>query len=181
MRLLKLPAALMMLALFTAGPALATTYRHMTLDELTEAAELAFHGVVEAIRVTMEDGDPWTHVTFRLEELLLEPDGDGDEEDSTVPADGTVTLAFLGGETGGTRLSVALMPEFAEGDEVLVLAYTGRYYSPVTGFRQGLWRLDDTGRWLSETGSEFPLPDGAADGAGPEEAVAELRRRLEAR
>lgn len=179
MRLLKLPAAVLVLALFAAAPALATTYRHMTLDELVEAAELAFHGVVEDTRVTVEDGDPWTHVTFRLEELLLEPDGD--EEDGTVPADGTVTLAFLGGESGGARLSVALMPEFAEGDEVLVLAYAGRYYSPVTGFRQGLWRLDDTGRWLSETGSEFPLADGEADGAGPEEAVAELRRRLEAR
>lgn len=179
MRLPKLLGTALVLVMSAGVPALATTYRHMTFDDLIAAAELAFHGVVEGTRVTMEDGDPWTHVTFRLEELLLEPAEP--EEGSTVPADGTVTLAFLGGESDGTRLSVALMPEFAEGDEVLVLAYAGRYYSPITGFRQGLWRLDDAGRWLSETGSEFPLPDADGAGAGPEAAVAELRHRLEAR
>jgi hypothetical protein len=37
-------------------------------------------------------------------------------------------------------VSVSLMPQFREQEEVLILAYNEDLYSPIVGFRQGLWR-----------------------------------------
>lgn len=172
-RLLSIRPFLALLVLAGSLFAHATTYREMDLQELVDAAELAFHGMVTDVTVRLEDGDPWTFVTFDVLELLHSGtdavDGSGDGE-------GSITLAFLGGETGGIRLSVALMPEFEEAGEVLVLAHGGRHYSPVTGFRQGLWRLSPAGTWLDEDGSPFPLPEGTEDDGDAGAAVAALRR-----
>jgi len=172
-----LRAALAAVLLSAGVPAAATAYRLLSVEELAAAADIAFHGTVTGVSVSLRDGDPWTAVTFAVDELLLDP-GDDDGQG----ADGReLTLEFLGGESGGVRLDVALMPEFTEGEEVLLLAYEGRHYSPVAGFRQGLWRLSEGGRWLSETGEEFPLADDEDSNPDPEAAVTELRRLLEDR
>lgn len=169
------------LVLLTMGlPALATTFVERTLDELIEAAELAFHATVSSVTAVLQDGEPWTEVTFELHELLLDPEADPVDSSS-------VTLRFLGGSAGGSQLSVALMPEFEPGDEVLLLAYTDPYYSPVVGFNQGLWYLDPAGSWLDVRGQRLGLSDEGSLLPDTETATAaaavteELRSRLELR
>ena len=139
----------------------ATTYRELSLDELVARAELGFFGTVSETSVEARGNDPYTQVTFTVSRALT---GDPGE---------TVTLAFYGGTLpDGRTVAVEGMPEFARGDEVIVLAYDAPYYSPVVGFSQGLWRAtpegfrDLTGRLLS-LGDEGRL---LRDGEGGERA-----------
>lgn len=156
----------------------ATTFRQLTLDELIEAAELAFHGTVASTDTSLRDGDPWTTVTFEVTQLLLFPD-DLDEPGTRL------SLDFLGGTAGGSQLTVALMPQFEAGDEVLLFAYDADYYSPIVGFNQALWRLSPAGEWVSEAGVPLGLADDGsltAEAAGPaDEVLVELAERLEVR
>lgn len=162
--------------LSTLAWASATSYRALSLDEMLAQAELAFYGEVESTAVEARDGEPWTLVTFTVREAVLGLD-EGAE---------TVTLAFYGGTlASGERVQVSLMPQFEVGEAVLVLAYAADYYSPIVGFRQGLWRetarglTDEAGRVLSlsEAGG---LELGGAGGA-TEALLSALRAALEAR
>lgn len=178
-RLLTLLAVLLLAPLATL-PATATTIIERTLDELLQAAEIAFHGTVTGVEGRLLDGEPWTAVTFELLELLL----DDDEE----PVEGSeLTLLFLGGSAEGAELSVDLMPVFEPGDEVLLLAYGERYYSPVVGFNQGLWYLDDAGNWIDQLGNRLSLDAdgrlvrGDGETAAADEVTTEMRTRLELR
>lgn len=156
----------------------ATTFRLLTLEELIESAELAFHGTVLATDPQLRDGDPWTTVTFDVSEFLLVPD------DWSEP--GTqLSLDFLGGAAGGSQLTVALMPQFQAGDEVILFAYDADHYSPVVGFNQALWRLSPAGEWVTETGAPLGLDDDGnlTDGTGSPaaEVLRELATLLEVR
>lgn len=113
---------------------LATTFTALTLEELTQKADLAVFGVVENVTVEARDGEPWTVATLTVTRPLAGNPGD------------TLSLAFYGGtlETG-LSVSVVGMPSLAVGDEVLLLAYDAPYYSPIVGFNQGLWRLTELG------------------------------------
>lgn len=152
---LKVTILAALLLLVTVGAAGATTYRELSLTEMLDAAQIAFLGVVAGMDVEIRDGEPWTLVEFEVERMLA-----GDEEPS-------ITLAFLGGDPPGAEaLRVNLMPEFQPGETVLLLAYDEEYYSPVVGFNQGLWRLeegefrDDRGRRLGLDEEEDLLLDG---------------------
>jgi len=181
-RLRKLVAACLLAAL---GWVSATTVRQLSLPELLEAAAIGFRGTVSSVDVRLIDDEPWTEVTFDITDQLLA--GSADEE----PEENRVTLAFLGGSSGGTELAVALRPEFSPGDEVIVLAYEERYYSPVVGFNQGVWWLDDTGTWLDQNGVALAVtedgqltraePDPVAVGLDTDEVVQALRQALEDR
>lgn len=171
----------LLLAALPAAPVLATTVIERSLDELLQAAELGFHGTVSAVEAQLLDGEPWTAVTFEVLELLL---ADPEEPAETE----SVTLLFLGGATGGEELSVALMPAFEPGAEVLLLAYSEQYWSPIVGFNQAVWYLDGSGSWLSPTGTSLSLDDSGrlllagADAQAPAaDVVAALRERLELR
>ncbi|MBS3967756.1 MAG: hypothetical protein KGZ60_10930 [Truepera sp.] len=124
----------LLLAVLSLSWALATTFTALTLEELTQKADLAVFGVVENVAVEARDGEPWTVVTLTVTRPLAGELGD------------TLSLAFYGGvlETG-LSISVVGMPSLAIGDEVLLLAYDAPYYSPIVGFNQGLWRLTELG------------------------------------
>jgi hypothetical protein len=108
----------------------ATTYTTLTLEEMIAKTDIAFLGEVTSLETIDQNGEPWTRVTFRVIEPLL-----GTE------ADANVTLTFYGGTlSNGVSVTVNLMPQFQEQEEVLILAYNEELYSPIVGFRQGLWR-----------------------------------------
>jgi len=151
---------------------LATTYRELSLDELISRAELAFYGTVSEVQVEAREGEPYTVVTFNVEEGL---EGEVGE---------TRQLAFLGGTLpNGRTVEVEGMPEFSRGDEVLVFAYDAPYYSPVVGFSQGLWRVtprgleDLRGRMLSVNEAGRLQADG--EGSSVQDVLRALRPRLE--
>ena len=159
--------------------AFATTYKALTLAEMVETTDLGFYGEVVGVTVEERDGDPWTVVTFDVTRALVGIEADeGSEED--------VSFAFYGGTLpSGESLLVSLMPQFSEGDTVLMLAYDAELYSPVVGFRQGLWRettlglRDETGRLLSLDEEGTLALDG--DGGGTEALLDALQERLDAR
>jgi hypothetical protein len=162
-------------ALLVSGLAWATTYRTLTLDEMLAQTDVAFYGQVSEVVTELRDGDPWTLVTF---DVLRPLAGLGEDAAS-------LQLAFFGGVTEeGAAVSVSLMPSFAPGELVVVLAYDAPYYSPIVGFRQGLWRRGAAG-WQDETGRPLGLADGALEPGGLEgdaEAVLDaLAAALEAR
>ena len=159
--------------------AFATTYKALTLDEMVEATELGFYGEVTSIAVEERDGDPWTVVTFDIIRALEGVDADDDSEED-------VSFAFYGGTLlTGESLLVSLMPQFSEGDRVLMLAYEDELYSPVVGFRQGLWRettlglRDETGRLLSFDEDDALALEG--EGGGTEALLDALEERLDER
>lgn len=153
--------------------ATATTYRDLSLGELVSRAEIAFFGSVSEVNTEARDGEPYTVVTFNVSRPLL-----GDLEASE-------SLTFYGGELpDGTTLTVEGMPQFASGEEVLILAYDAPYYSPIVGFSQGLWRArpdgfaDEVGRLLSLNDSGGLTRDG--EGGDRNDILSALEARLEA-
>lgn len=150
----------------------ATTYRALSLAEMVERAEIAVHATVETVVVEEREGEPWTVVQFDILEDLA---GERDEP---------LVLAFYGGSLPqGTTVLVADMPQFAVGEEVVLLAFDAAYYSPIVGFSQGLWRLtprgleDQTGRILSLGEEGELLQEGT--GGDTEAIIAGLKVLLE--
>lgn len=165
------------LALLLGAAALATTYKVLTLDQLLAATEIGFYGEVAQVEVEDREGQPWTVVTFAL---LNEFVGTDDAENDQL------TLEFVGGTLpSGETLTVDLMPQFTRGERVLVLAYERDLYSPIVGFRQGLWRegslglSDETGRRLSVDEDGELLLDG--EGGATDVLVAAVQQALEDR
>ena len=151
------------------GPVFATTYVELTIEEIIAAAEVGFHGEVVDVAVEERDGLPWTVVTFRIERDLVGavPPADGGEPTPLEPGT-TIELEFLGGTLpGGPSLAVALMPAFTAGEQVVVLAYPDAgSASPIVGFRQGLWRVEDE-ILADEDDVPLGLDDGALARGGP--------------
>ncbi len=177
-RRFRLTAALLVLLL---NVAFATTYKALTVDEMLAKTELGFYGSVSEVALEERGGDPWTLVTFEVLEALV---GVTAPENTNQLL--TVTLAFYGGTLpSGESLLVSLMPQFSVGETALVLAYAEDAYSPIVGFRQGLWRdttlglRDETGRLLSLNEDGDLVADGA--GADTEALLNEVREVLEAR
>ena len=126
---------------------LATTYNDLSLSQMIERADLAFFGKVTVVRTEERFGDPWTVVTFDITTAL------------TSLEQKQVDLAFFGGSLpSGRTLTVNLMPNFSPGEEVLIFAYDSDFYSPLVGFRQGLWRLQND-LFLDEEGRRLSLDD----------------------
>jgi hypothetical protein len=142
---------------FLLSTAFATTYKTLTLEEMVNQAEIAFYGRVSSVTVIERDGEPWTQVSFTVTEALF-----GTENEATE------TLTFYGGTLdSGLSLTINLMPQFFAEENILILAYKDDYYSPIVGFRQGLWRnrgqgfKDEIGRTLSWVEGRLEL-----DGSG---------------
>ena len=163
---------------------MATTFRALSFDEIVTKAELAFYGTVVDVNVRELDGEPWTLVQFDVTESYygveeaIADEADDADDDAPVedePVDefasvGQVSLLFYGGAfPDGDSLSVSLMPNFEIGEQVLVMAYRKPYYSPIVGFRQGLWRdtpsglTDEQGRKLSINADGNIILEGEGD------------------
>lgn len=166
--------------------AAATTYHERTPEEMVLAADMIFVGTVDALRNTGTAELPWTEVTFRELEWLAQ-DGqpvDREHPDADLPA--VVALELLGGSaSGGERVTVSGLPQFRQGQRVLVFAYADSgLASPIVGVRQGVFTLDASGA-RDHTGAYLAVPapgrlmrDGR--GAGMEEVLSSIAALLEA-
>lgn len=169
---------LLVLACALTGSAVATTFVELSVPALLERAEKALHAVVDDVRFEERGAEPWTVVTFRVEQDFL---ADADEN-----AGEQVELAFLGGtRLDGSTLAVELMPQFTVGDEVLLLAYEADYYSPLVGFNQGVWWLEGQ-VWRDQQAAPLGVAEetgelGAFASGSPAEVVAALASALEGR
>jgi hypothetical protein len=142
---------------------------------MIQKTDIAFLGEVTSLETIDRNGEPWTRVTFRVIEPLL-----ATEEDANV------TLTFYGGTlSNGVSVTVNLMPQFQEQEEVLILAYNDELYSPIVGFRQGLWRnqtlglRDEIGRAL--TLNEDSTLSLGGSGGSTADILRTLREALESR
>ncbi|HZJ10568.1 MAG TPA: hypothetical protein VFD39_12790 [Trueperaceae bacterium] len=164
--------------------------------------------VTAAVHADKAYEEVYTTVSFAVEEVLrgygvrMRPDqvppaaGGGDQGDPDLddPAEtpdpdelagppDTIELDFLGGEApGDRRLLVAGSPTWRTGETVLVAAYLDpNLASPLTGFRQGLWRLSDDA-FIDVDGRALGLdPNGRlvrTDLPGAQAAVLEAIRSL---
>ncbi|MEM7737207.1 MAG: hypothetical protein AAF267_15610 [Deinococcota bacterium] len=133
-----------LMSLVTVGRA--TSVLELDLETMLDRAELAFFAEVVDTDSEERADDPWTLITFSITRDLR---GDLPTRSLTTTTfdddDNTVTLAFYGGQAGGTSLNVTDMPQFRVGEEVLILAYDANYYSPIVGFSQAVWRLSARG------------------------------------
>lgn len=164
---------------------LATTYHERSPEEMVLAADMIFVGTVETLRDSGTAALPWTEVSFRVEEWLA---SEGSPVDRADPADDlpdTVSLRFLGGAVGGgARLTVSGLPQFRQGQRVLLLAYEDEgLASPIVGVRQGLFTLDVRGA-RDEAGSYLAVPSEgrlqrSPTGAGLEEVLTAISDLLE--
>ncbi len=150
----------------------ATTYQSLSVDEIIQRTDVAFHGQVTDVSVELREGqtgmEPWTKVSFSIMDNFK---GDLSE---------IYDLYFFGGSTEEITIEVEAMPEFRVDDEVLIFAYDAMYYSPLVGFSQGLFRLDEgswqseSGQWLTSNEVELSLAD-ISD--GNKEEVIELLKQ----
>lgn len=150
----------------------ATSYDALSFEQMLARAELAFYGVVIGSTVIEQDGEPWTQVSFEVLESFR-----GLDEDAV-----SLELLFFGGQTEAATVQVSLMPVFQEAEKVLVFAYEAQYYSPIVGFRQGLWRESENG-FRSETGEFLSLEEGtivlSGNGLSPLDLLSNLRQAFE--
>lgn len=148
-------------ALASSPAATASSYPALELNEIWAAADRIIFATVDDVRVEERDDEPWTVVTLEVDRVLAggdATDDDGERDDDPVE------LSFLGGELpGGRALTVASMPRFDAGEEVLVaIRDDDALASPLVGFRQGLWRLTGAGL-VDERGRALGVgPDGLA-------------------
>lgn len=123
-----------------AGTLSASTFKHRSLSDLVQEAELIVEAEVIGIdhknSEIVEPGDadmPHTFVTFSIKRLIKGRSSAGD----------TVTLRMLGGPSGQDRVTwVAGTPTFHLGDrDVLFVRGNGKAICPILGFEQGRLRV----------------------------------------
>ncbi|MEZ4630732.1 MAG: hypothetical protein R2880_08500 [Deinococcales bacterium] len=127
------------LALTLLSIVLASSYLELSLEDIFEKADMAFEAKVLTSTVELIDDKPWTKVEFSVVSVFK---GELGKETS---------LSFYGGNHDSISLQVTGMPRFMEGEDLLIFAYKDRYYSPLVGFSQGLFR-SRVGGWQNEAG-----------------------------
>lgn len=129
----------------------ATSVREVSLPEMLMRAELVFEG--EVIHVAVQetpDRRPFTRIDFRVLEIIK-----GRFEHPTI------TLDFLGGESGGKRLVLAEMdyPALGEHGIYFVESLNRRQVHPLYGWSQGRFIAypDESGRLRLKTAAGQPV------------------------
>ena len=151
------------LLLWSAVPALATTYDPVTFTELVARADVIFVGEVVDVRpypVSTRDGAIIkTRVVFRVQD----------------PVAGTASALevfdFFGGEYGGIGMAIAEMPRFAVGDRRVVFARRERSINPIVGFTQGLFQVQRDSRGIDRVVTFDGLPLGRPENLGTRTSV----------
>lgn len=118
------------------APAGATVVVGQDLADISRQADAVFVGKVATIESRWRDEAAKsieTVVTFTVVETIYGPRTDA------------VTLRFGGGEVGGLRQVIAGMPQFRVGEEVLLFVTDEPSISPIVGFHQGCFRVEEYG------------------------------------
>jgi hypothetical protein len=152
----------------------ATTVVPPTFEEMAERADLVFVGkVVDSAAQWWGAGTNqaiFTQVDFHTEEVLKGIAG------------ASVRLRFLGGTVKGVTLQVVGVPEFKEGDRVLLFVEgNGVQFCPLVGVYHGKFgvRKDaKSGRDIVFMHDGKPLRDFAEIGAGEEAQFGSKRAKL---
>jgi hypothetical protein len=122
--------------LLVAAPAQATTILAVPFGEQCTGAETIVVGTVHAVTSRRSPSAPAffeTLVTLGVDEVVA----------GTPSAE--LTLRLAGGEVGAVRQSIDGMPEFQVGERYVVFldrAQDPPTISPITGFNQGLYRVE---------------------------------------
>lgn len=174
---LRRPAGILILALLTAAPALATTVLRFSLEELVERADVIVHGTCTDVRGRETPDGVVTDVTIQVGKAL-----------KGAPVE-TLTFTTYGGATESRGTFIAGSPQFEKGEELLLfLDRPNRVgYRMAIGMSQGKYTVseDASGRKVATrnlAGLRFVDPrTGEVEAAGPEQGVAldELLRTIE--
>ena len=156
-----------------AGVARATTLAHMSLTQLTAAAQAVARVRCISNIARWESGEIWTLTTFEVMETWK-----GD-----LPA--RITVRLIGGRAGHLISRVPGVPRFAQGEEVILfLEPKGEEFS-VTSWAQGTFRIshDPSGREVvNQDTAGYPLFDPVAhryrSGGARHLSLEELRRQV---
>ncbi len=152
----------------------ATSFQELSLEDMLERSQIAFFGKVSAIETIEKQAEPWTKVSFEILKPFLGVD------DKTE-----ISLLFYGGNINNKNTLVSLMPQFSLDENILILAYKNEYYSPIVGFRQGLWReqalglIDEANRTLSLDKDSKLILDG--EGASTTDLLSAFEKAFEAK
>lgn len=157
----------------------ATIVLPLSLEEMTERADLVVEAVVEGSEAKWNTRkDRISTLTTLVVRSALVADGD---------APSVVVVRTLGGEVGDVGMRVAGTARFAPGERVLVFlrhSKSGQNYFTVVGMSQGKFRLVETADGVQAVpgieGLAFLERDGSVQHASPPEAMAwdSLRDRI---
>jgi hypothetical protein len=121
----------------------ATTLKTVPLLEQIRKADTIVHGNITGIRVEERRGKPWTVYTLNLKKTIkgkLEP----------------ATVAILGGEFDGKTYKLEHAPSFKRDDELFLFLYDKAFDSPIVGFNQGIYRVQND-RVFDTNGLVIPI------------------------
>ncbi len=128
----------------TAG---ATTLARMSVAQMSRAAQVIVRAQCQGNTTGWDAGDIWTFTTFEVEEVWR----------GEAPAQ--ISVRLLGGRAGNLTSSVAGIPRFQPGEEVvLFLERTERGDFSIVSWEQGTFRI----RRDIRTGEESATQDTAA-------------------
>jgi hypothetical protein len=135
------------LLLAVGGAAKATTLVHMSVAQMSRAAQVIVRARCLENSTGWDAGEIWTFTSFEVQEVWQE---------SAPPR---ITVRLLGGRAGNLTSSVAGVPRFHVGEEVvLFLERTPRGDFSVVSWEQGTFRI----RRAASTGSESVTQDSAS-------------------
>jgi len=140
-------AAILTMLAALAVTAAATTLARMSVAQMSRAAQVIVRAQCEANATGWDTGEIWTFTTFEVEEVWR------------GEASAQISVRLLGGRAGNVTSSVAGIPRFRPGEEVvLFLERTERGDFSIVSWEQGTFRIRrDIG-----TGGESATQDTAA-------------------
>jgi hypothetical protein len=113
-----------------AGEAVATTLARMSIEQMSQRAEVIVRARCLESATVWDAGEVWTLTSFEVEEVWR------------GPATARITVRLLGGRVGDLTSSVAGVPRFRPGEEVvLFLEATQRGDLSVVSWEQGTFRI----------------------------------------
>ena len=125
----------------------ATTLARMSVAQMSRAAQVIVRAQCQGNTTGWDAGDIWTFTTFDVEEVWR----------GEAPAQ--ISVRLLGGRAGNLTSSVAGIPRFQPGEEVvLFLERTERGDFSIVSWEQGTFRI----RRDTRTGEESVTQDTAA-------------------
>lgn len=136
----------LIVALMASAGASGTTLVHMSVAKMTGVADVIVHAQCVGSATGWDAGEIWTFTTFQTEEVW---------KGEVVPR---ITVRLLGGRAGNLTSSVAGVPRFQAGEDVvLFLEATGRGDYSIVSWAQGTFRV----RRDARTGAESAAQDTA--------------------
>src|ERR1700682_6013641 len=146
-------AGILLLLIGVALPALATQVEPLSLDETIRQSEAALVGTITARQSRWaDDSHRWmlTDFTLTVDEAVY----------GNVAGKG-VTLTYWGGTIGGVTQAISDLRLPEVGEHLLVMLRAGWQsapgFTPVAGFDQGLFHIDDQGTVLDAAGQGLLL------------------------